>query len=342
MPEHDNDNPVISVIVPIYNTAPYLEDCISSVLQQTFDSYELILVDDCSTDNSPEICRQACKKDNRVHFIPCPEHKGISHARNQGIETASGRYLFFLDSDDCLHPQLLEKMLQQAEKTQADITRVEYVTSSKMNKTAWKKYCARPYHPKWTVSSGEAVWDQWCQARGRDSVHQTLYCRKSIRNIRFDETINIAEDALFNYEFLTAASCIYAYSDTPGYYYRSRKESITRHTPLKQLITWTDVKFKIRDLALSQGHNQYAAVLEKENVLRMRTWLYKNSTNKAAVKIVQKKLREERHHPLFRRLSFNQKCKVFLACYCLPVNNLLVTVKLKITNRNSSVNSEES
>ncbi len=124
MSEPDTHTPVISIIVPIYNTAPYLKDCISSVLRQTFDSFELILVDDNSTINCQKICQQACKRDNRIRFIHCPEHKGISHARNQGIEASSGIYLFFLDSDDCIHPQLLEQMLKQAVHTHSDITRV--------------------------------------------------------------------------------------------------------------------------------------------------------------------------------------------------------------------------
>ncbi len=330
MSESDTHTPVISVIVPIYNTAPYLEDCISSVLKQTFESFELILVDDHSTDNGQEICQQACQKDKRIHFIHCPEHKGISHARNQGIEAASGIYLFFMDSDDCLHPQLLEQMLKQAIQTHADITRVEYVTSWEMDQSTWEEYCARPYHPEWTVSSGEAVWDQWCQARGRDSVRQTLYYRDSVRNIRFNETISIAEDALFNYEFMTAMIRTYAYSDTPGYYYRIREDSIMRYMSLDTLFIWTGVKFKIRDWELSAGRTKYATVLERKNVLRMRTWMYDNANNKAAVKIVRKKLKEERHHPLFRSLSMSQRFKIFLACYCLPVNNLLVTVKQKI------------
>ncbi len=332
MSEPDTHTPVISVIVPIYNTAPYLKDCISSVLRQTFDSFELILVDDNSTDNCMEICLQACKKDNRIRFIHCPEHNGISHARNQGIEAASGIYLFFMDSDDCLHPQLLEQMLQQAVQTHSDITRVEYVTSHEMDKSAWKKYCSSPYHPKWTVSSGEAVWDLWCKARGRDSVRQTLYNRDSVRNIRFNETISIAEDALFNYEFMTAMPRKYSYSDTPGYYYRMRVDSATRHASLETLLIWTGVKFKIRDWELSAGRTKYATVLERENVLRMSSWIYDNSTNMKAVEAVQKKLKKESHHPLFLNLSLYQKLRVILACYCLPINNLLMTTGRKIKN----------
>ncbi len=327
MSQYDINNPVISVIIPIYNTAPYLNECISSVLQQTYDSYELILVDDGSTDNCQEITLQWCKKDRRVHSILCPEHKGISHARNQGMGKASGTYLFFMDSDDCLHPQLLEQMLQQASQTHSDITRVEYTTSHEMDEDTWKEYCTKYYRPEWKFSLGEAVWDQWCKTRGRDSVRQTMYLRESVKDIRFDETISIAEDALFNYEFMTAMSRKYSYSETPGYYYRVRENSITKHVSLEQLSTWTGVKFKIRDCELSLDRTNYASVLERENLLRMRSWIYENSTDSVAVKIVQKKLKDEMRFPLFRSLSTYLRFKVFLVCYCLPINNLLVKVK---------------
>ncbi len=329
MSDQDQYNPVISVIVPIYNTVPYLEECISSVLHQTYDSFELLLVDDGSEDGSREICQQVCKKDSRIRFIPVPEHKGISHTRNLGMEAASGSYLFFLDSDDCLHPQLLEQMLREALKTKADITRVEYATSREMDENAWKKYCSEPYHPEWIVSSGDAIWNQWCRARGRDSVRQTLYYRKSVGNLRFDETISIAEDALFNYEFMTVFPRKYSYSDTPGYYYRIRDNSITKQPPLERLLMWIGVKSNIRDQELSLGRTQYAIVLEQENVQRMRSWMYNQSGSKGEIEIVRKKLKEERHHPLFHCLPFDQRFKVFLSCYCLPINNLLVTIKHK-------------
>ncbi len=332
--EHDKFSPIISVIVPIYNTASYLEDCISSVLQQTFDSFELILSDDGSTDGSLEICRQASEKDSRIRVISCRGNMGISHARNQGMEEASGIYLFFLDSDDCIHSQLLEQMLKQAEQVKADITRVEYVASDEMDEITWEKYCGKPYHPKWIVSFGDANWDQWCQARGRDSVRQTMYKRESIGNLRFDETINMAEDALFNYEFMTAMPRKYTYSDTPGYYYRVREGGITNHVPLERLLTWNGIKFHIRDQEFSLGRSQYASVLEWENVARMRYWVYDNSTNKKDVKIVQEKLKEERRHPLFHTLPFSQRIMAFFACYCLPLHNLLIAIHRKAIGKN--------
>ena len=101
---------LISIIVPVYNAEKYLEDCIRSVLKQTYTHFELILVEDGSTDNSREICRRASMDDIRILLIKQERNQGVSRARNAGIEAAKGKYLFFLDSDDTIHPQLLETL----------------------------------------------------------------------------------------------------------------------------------------------------------------------------------------------------------------------------------------
>ena len=105
-----NTTNLISVIVPVCNTEPYLSDCIRSVLAQTHSDLELILVDDKSEDKSSEICQEACRMDSRVIFLSQERRKGVSAARNRAIGAARGSYLFFLDSDDMIHPGLLKAL----------------------------------------------------------------------------------------------------------------------------------------------------------------------------------------------------------------------------------------
>ena len=98
--------PAISVIIPVYNMGPWLRDCLESVLAQTFTSFECILVDDGSTDDSPQICDYYAKKDDRFRVI----HKangGLSSARNAGLDDAAGEYIAFVDSDDVILPDYL-------------------------------------------------------------------------------------------------------------------------------------------------------------------------------------------------------------------------------------------
>lgn len=112
---------LVSVIVPIYNTEKYLKRCIESVLVQTYNHLELILVDDVSTDNSAEICREYEKKDSRVRFLPLEKNQGVSMARNAGMAISNGTYITYLDSDDWIHKDMLYKLVYACERNQSDM-----------------------------------------------------------------------------------------------------------------------------------------------------------------------------------------------------------------------------
>ena len=110
----------VSVIVPVYNVELYLEECLDSIINQTFKEIEIILVNDGSTDRSPEIIELYALKDNRITILTQP-NGGLSAARNAGIEKALGKYLLFVDSDDSLLPNSIETLLGKANETGADI-----------------------------------------------------------------------------------------------------------------------------------------------------------------------------------------------------------------------------
>ncbi|TVV42220.1 glycosyltransferase family 2 protein [Thalassolituus sp. C2-1] len=103
---------IFSIVTPIYNSSEYLCSAIDSVISQTFTDWELILIDDCSEDNSVELIGSYVSVDSRIRLIRLPENSGAAVARNKGIELASGRYIAFLDSDDLWLPNKLETQLQ--------------------------------------------------------------------------------------------------------------------------------------------------------------------------------------------------------------------------------------
>lgn len=115
----------LSVIVPIYNVAPYLCKCVDSLLLQDIQDYEIILVNDGSTDNCGEIAQQYADKYANVKLIS-QENKGLSVARNVGIKQANGKYILFVDSDDYLQPNCLGGLIAQAEKNELDVLRFRY------------------------------------------------------------------------------------------------------------------------------------------------------------------------------------------------------------------------
>lgn len=104
---------LVSIIIPVYNVEEYLCACLDSVLNQTYKNLEVILIDDRSTDKSALLCDEYAKKDERVRVIHNP-HKGVSYARNTGMATAQGEWWMFVDSDDVIHPQMIEVLLNIA------------------------------------------------------------------------------------------------------------------------------------------------------------------------------------------------------------------------------------
>ena len=114
----------VSIIIPIYNVEKYVIDCLNSVLNQTFRNIEIILVDDCGKDNSMKLINDfLCeyKGDINISTVTHDKNKGLSAARNTGMNVSNGKYVYFLDSDDTLPPDAIEKLFMEAKKYQADV-----------------------------------------------------------------------------------------------------------------------------------------------------------------------------------------------------------------------------
>ena len=118
----------ISVIIPAYNVEKYLENTLKSILNQSFEDFEVILVDDGSVDKTPKIMAAYAAQDKRIKVIN-KKNEGVGAARNAGMQVAAGKYLYFADADDILHPQILEFLYQACEKEQADFACCDFKVS---------------------------------------------------------------------------------------------------------------------------------------------------------------------------------------------------------------------
>lgn len=117
--------PRFSIIIPAYNVEPYISECLDSVLNQQFSDYEIILINDGSTDNTPDICLKYAGKDKRIRYYS-KENGGLSHTRNYGIDRADGEYVFFLDSDDMIEEDALLYLNEIIEKDDPDVVVTRY------------------------------------------------------------------------------------------------------------------------------------------------------------------------------------------------------------------------
>lgn len=213
------DKVKISIIVPVYNAEDYLDRCLHSVLEQEFSSYEVILVDDGSTDASSLICDRYSSTDPR--FITLHQaNKGVSAARNAGVNMAQGEYIMFLDADDTLLPFALESMAESLLGEDVVIggygVFVGDVLSKEVKPQRTFSYKGNDYQKFFTenITRNCALLDApWAK----------LFRNKAIRSIRFNEDLNYAEDKLFVFEVLakcksvmTVSHAVYGYHKREG------------------------------------------------------------------------------------------------------------------------------
>ena len=123
----------LSVIIPVYNVEEYLNECLDSITNQTLEGIEIICIDDGSTDNSPNLLKEYQKKDQRIKIIT-KENGGQATARNLGIKEAHGEYIAFIDSDDFIEPEMLEKLYTKAKNNNLDIAMCKIATYNNQTK----------------------------------------------------------------------------------------------------------------------------------------------------------------------------------------------------------------
>lgn len=216
LPELPLIMPEITVIVPVFNSEAFLEDCIKSVLAQSFTDWELLLIDDGSNDRSNEICRSFLAQDNRVKLI-VKSNEGVSCARNVGLEYAQGKYVFFLDADDELYDEALSSLYDIAEKTGSLITIGGYVYGSAKPEISRSKGKVR------LVDARQLCVDSLYQKRGTDtSVCWRLFRKTIFDGLRFYdgryEDLEIFHKLLMRTERVAVTDCLI-------YFYRRHSSS---------------------------------------------------------------------------------------------------------------------
>jgi len=172
-------NKLVSVIVPIYNTKKYLNRCVDSIMKQTYSKIEIILIDDGSTDGSEKICDDLKTKDERIFVIHKP-NGGLSSARNAALEIIKGDFIVFIDSDDWIYPQMIEKMYSAVVNNCADLAICGMGTEQNGKITSYPIAS-----PKFVLTNSELMRDYMSTNNVRTIVCNKLYKRCLFNNIRF-------------------------------------------------------------------------------------------------------------------------------------------------------------
>ena len=226
--------PMVSMIVPVYNTEKTLSRCIDSILNQTYRDFELILLNDGSTDTSGEICDAYAKKDSRVRVVH-KENTGVSDTRNRGIDLARGEYLQFLDSDDWITPDATALFVRTATEQQCDMVISQF-------------YRVIGEH----VSQKGAIDEDGLMDRSTYANHMmqkpadfyygvlwNKFYKRSIiteHRLRMDQSISWCEDFMFNLEYVRHTQTIYAMKVPVYYYVKTKGSLVSQGMSMKKMI----------------------------------------------------------------------------------------------------------
>jgi len=290
----------LSIIVPIYNAGKYLEDTITSILRQSYFDFELLLVDDGSTDDSLKICYKFSLQDSRIKVIH-KKNGGVSSARNSGLVKAIGEYIAFVDADDLIEPDMYQILIKALEQSHTDIAMCGFVAEvtykpSAMNPSTFPLICNHPLELLLNEKLGTGcIWNK-------------VFCKNLIKSVRFDETIVYSEDQLFITEVLMQCDSIVVISNNL-YHYMHRQDSLS----------WQDGNYEIW-----QGN------------FRARKQIYQMILLQKSEDILQKYAFEEYVKAIFACIRYTIKYRKeaeyhrIMETYGLTISNYLRSANLSI------------
>lgn len=222
---------LISIIIPVYNVDYFLPKCIDSILAQSYDDLEVLLINDGSTDKSPQICEKYAEQNEKVRVFH-KENGGVSSARNLGLKVAKGNYIGFIDADDWIEPNMYEKMLSHLLETNSQMcTCAKYIRNGNILSTSniTAKYIER-------VDSIKAILDY----NFPSSLSTSLYKKELLQDMYLNEAIHHSEDFEFQFRVLNRVERV-AICKTPFYNYRNRDGSANNSGFNPKVLTCLDI-----------------------------------------------------------------------------------------------------
>lgn len=208
---------LISVIIPVYNSEQYISSCLDSIINQTYQNLEIIVVNDGSTDNSLKLLLEYQGKDRRIKTIDIVNH-GVSHARNIGIKYSTGEYITFVDSDDTIELDTIETLYKDIIENEADLVQCNNYINSK------KTYYTYDNHK---LNGKTEVFQEFLKDLLCCTVWGKLYKRELFDYVSFNEEYNNHEDELFLYEIVKHCNSVFMEAKLLYKYSWNKKGSLT-------------------------------------------------------------------------------------------------------------------
>lgn len=256
--------PKVSVVVPVYGTEKYLQNCVQSLQNQTLQDIEIILVDDGSPDNCPAMCNEYARKDSRIKVVH-QENAGLGPARNSGIRAATGAYIGFVDSDDWVKPEMYARLYEAAARTDADIAASGHCDYSGGVATKKKPHplAGKTYSDAGEIRNirknlfGHGVNDIETEAFPM-AVWIAVYRREFLEKHQLFFQEILSEDTIFNISAYDCANCITFTGDTDYCYRKEGQVSITQTFSEKKRLRFQEFLTTLADMAAQEADTECA------------------------------------------------------------------------------------
>ena len=322
-------NEKISIIVPVYNVESYLEKCVKSILNQTYSNFEVLLINDGSTDNSPNICENLKELDSRIKIFH-KKNEGVSATRNFGIENSTGKFITFIDSDDFINKDMLEVLYNNLKNNDADIS------IGKVVDTFDENYIFKENNEEISNWDNKNAMKKILEAKETSFFPVAKLFKKSLfEKIKFNKEYKLAEDALLITEILLSEKLNIVYCNKEVYAYLHHKNSATTTVVKEYVFDTITVHAKIFDMV----YNEYPEL--KDELIERRYWSYFTVFDKIITTKTDNFLEEKNNlKRIFKRNFFTiLKIKGFTKFRKISLCILMISEKLylkciKYKNRN--------
>lgn len=235
---------MVSVIVPVLNREKEIKKCLQSIMNQSYKEIEIVVIDNCSTDNTVKIIKELQGIDNRIKLF-ISKLKGVSNARNVGLKKSTGDYVMFVDSDDTIDREMISKMMKIAKQNHFDIVKCGYKS---IHGSKSENFCLK----EGIYDFDKDFWSEFFSTYNYNQVCAQLISKKICRSVTFNSNVSMAEDYLFNYYLYKKANSIYV-MDLPLYNYYYNESGMNYNKDINKVIKKIkDILYVCKELSKSE------------------------------------------------------------------------------------------
>lgn len=306
------NNPIVSVVVPVYNVKRYLPKCLDSLISQTLKNLEIIAIDDGSTDGSSSLLDTYSSKDERIRVFHV-NNGGVSSARNIGLSLATGKYVGFVDSDDSVEPAMFETMVDVAERTGSDFVQCEFMINYESGKTELSRNGEDEI-----VYNRNGALGALMNLRINYNVWSKIYRRERLSGLKFFEQWHYAEDCRFVIDFLLRAKKVCSIPDVLYHYYE-RAGSLSHNAIDEDKVIGLEIYDLLKE-RMANDNNLKSVVVDRElyeNLKYLNSAIGHSNIKDELIMTMVRRIQNNRHAICRNRFMSNkEKTMAKVVSYC--------------------------